>query len=130
MWTFEITTGKMFAPDGSLAGTGYAGGNLGTIPQAINNPEYCNISCVGPLPEGFYTFGELQQHNPHLGQYVFPLIPDSDNKMFGRSGFYCHGGTSGGKQNASEGCIVIPYVTRQAMHNSPDQRLQVVGTII
>jgi len=118
----------MFAPDGSLAGTGYAGGDCGERPDAIDNPECENLPSIGPLPEGNYTFGELVLHHPHLGPYCFPLIPDSDNKMYGRGGFWCHADTSI-PGHASEGCIVQPYRTRVNMYQSLDHRLQVVASL-
>lgn len=126
MWTFQITTGRMLDPEGVLAGEGYAGGNLGTVPEAINNPIFEPVHNIGPLPEGFYTFGDLVVKHPTLGSYVFPLIPDASNQMYGRSGFYCHGDTPT-PRHASEGCIVMPYSTRQMMNNSKDRRLQVIS---
>jgi hypothetical protein len=125
-WVFESSTGKMFRPDGSLAGTGYAGGNCGKNPEGINNPKMQNVKLIGPLPEGFYTFGGLIACDPHLGLYVYPLMPDHDNIMFGRGGFYNHGDTKT-PRCASEGCIVMSYAIRKEMHESPCQRLQVIA---
>jgi hypothetical protein len=126
MWTFEITTGRMFDPAGRLAGTGYAGGDCGQRPDAIDNPADESLHNIGPLPEGKYTFGQLVLQNPQLGPYCFPLLPDSDNQMYGRGGFWCHADTLD-PGHASEGCIVMPLETRQEMYESDDHRLQVVA---
>jgi hypothetical protein len=126
MWTFEISTGRMFDPSGALAGTGYAGGDLGKRPDAVNNPDDEDLRNIGPLPEGNYTFGLLVLLNPHMGHFCFSLIPDPGTNMMGRSGFWCHGDTNP-PGNASEGCIVMPLPTREAMYSSSDHELQVVG---
>jgi Protein of unknown function (DUF2778) len=125
-WTFEITTGKMYSPTGELAGMGYAGGDLGARPEAIDNPAFENVPNVGPLPEGFYSFGPWIDRHPKLGIDVFELLPDLSNKMFGRSSFFIHGDTAV-PRCASEGCIVMPNPVRHAMYNSGCHRLQVVA---
>ena len=125
-WTFEISTGKMFDPAGKLAGVGYAGGDLGKRPDAVDNPADESIPDIGPLPEGLYMFGSLVFHHVKLGTYCFPLNPDKDNRMYGRSGFWVHGDTAV-PGHASEGCIVQPYPTRVAMYESTDHVLQVVA---
>jgi non-ribosomal peptide synthetase component E (peptide arylation enzyme) len=125
-WTFEIVTGKMYAPDGNYVGSGYAGGNLGRNPEAINNPFKQDQHNIGPLPAGMYTFGEWLDKHPKLGKDVFSLAPDKDNVMYGRSGFYCHGDTVK-PRCASEGCIVMPNAVRKAMYNSDCHRLKVMA---
>lgn len=126
-WKFVITTGQMLDPAGGLAGTGYAGGNLGRNNEGKDNPADENLHNIGPLPEGTYTFGGLVLHHPKLGAYVFPLVPDPSNQMYGRSGFYCHGDTNP-PGNASEGCIVQPHDTRVEMYESDDHTIQVVAS--
>lgn len=115
----------MFRPDGTLAGTGYAGGNCGKNPEGINNPAMQGVKDIGPLPEGFYTFGDLVEEG-ELGLYYFALNPDDSNDMLGRGDFYCHGDTSIPRR-ASEGCIVIAHDVRREMHESLCQRIQVVA---
>lgn len=129
MWKFEISTGKMYDPTGALAGTGYAGGNLGKNPEGKDNSADESLPDVGPLPEGIYTFGDLVLQHPKLGPYCFPLIPDANNTMYGRSGFWCHGDTTP-PGNASEGCIIQPRGTRVAMYTSADHTLQVVAQVV
>lgn len=122
-WIFE-QTGKLFAPDGTLAATGYAGGNCGKNPEGINNPAMQCVAKVGPLPRGLYTFGQPVIQS-HLGPFAIPLIPDAGNDMCGRSGFYCHGDTTP-SGNASEGCVIVPRAIRNAMWANSDHVLKVV----
>ena len=124
MWTYFQDTGKLVAPDGFDAATGYAGGNEGKNPEGVNNHDMQNVKKVGPIPVGFYTFGEVVLKS-HLGPFAIPLMPDATNEMFGRSGFYCHGDTKEMNQSASQGCIIMPRNVRNDMWASPDHILQV-----
>src|SRR5579872_4479298 len=118
-WTYEITTGRFFNPDGEEVSRGYAGGDCGKRPEGRNNPDMCDVPNVGPLPPGYYTFGEPVEHS-QLGAFAIPLTPDPENEMYGRRGFYLHGDTISAPGNASDGCIVQPRPTREAAHESPD----------
>lgn len=125
MWTYSQSTGQMTNPDGNVVATGYAGGNCGNNPEGINNTDMQDQPCIGPLPQGTYTFGQPVPQS-HLGPFAIPLIPDSSNEMFGRSSFYCHGDTPEMNQSASEGCIIMPRNIRNAMWASSDHSLEVV----
>jgi hypothetical protein len=127
MWTFEIITGKLYDASGAYTAQGYAGGNLGKNPEGKDNPADENVPDVGPLPEGMYTLGSPVE-GTHMGIFAIPLIPDPSNNMVGRSGFFCHGDTTP-PGNASEGCVVMPYVTRVRMWQSNDHRLSVVAKV-
>ena len=127
-WTFEISTGKMYRPDGSLAGTGYAGGDLGKVPAAVDNPADESQKDIGPLPEGWYTFGSAR-NSPTLGPLAIPLYPDPENQMYSRSGFWLHADSEVNHGMASEGCIVLDHSIRQEMESSPMRRLKVVAVI-
>lgn len=83
---------------------------------------------IGPLPAGLYAFGKMIQSHPHLGPFVLPLLPDSSNKMFGRSDFYMHGDTPQ-TGCASEGCIIMPRNVRLECAQSEDKRLQVIAKV-
>lgn len=111
----------MLGPDGSVVGTGYAGNNDG-----LNNPAMQDRRGIGPLPCGGYTIGALEAAHGHLGANVAALIPDSDNEMFGRSEFFCHGRKSATDMDASEGCIVLDHDPRMKVLTSDCKRLQVV----
>lgn len=124
-WIYEQKTGRLFRPDGSLAATGYAGGNCGKNPEGKNNPELQNCKSIGPLPVGDYTICTplLQSH---LGPYAIPLIPAPGNEMFGRSGFFIHGDSIQNPGSASEGCIIVPRTVRGECWDSNDHSLRVV----
>lgn len=124
MWTYIQNSGQMFDPDGKLIATGYAGGNEGVNPEGINNHEMQDQKSIGPLPVGFYTFGDVVQQS-QLGPFAIHLVPDATNNMYGRSGFFCHGDTTpSGK--ASKGCIIMPRAVRNTIAASGDKQLAVV----
>lgn len=91
----------------------------------LNNPQMEMVSCVGPIPRGWYSI-EGPFNDPHLGAVVFRLIPDPANEMHGRAGFDLHGDNAEMDHSASEGCIVAPLPLRQAIAASSDRRLQVI----
>jgi Tlde1 domain len=128
MWQYEQNTGKLFRPNGQLLYTGYAGGNCGKNPEGINNHDMQGIHSVGPLPVGIYTFGEPVEGS-HLGPFAIPLIPDADNAMFGRGGFFMHGDTTPSGR-ASEGCIIQPRFVRNECHASQEQKILVYFKVI
>jgi hypothetical protein len=127
-WVFEIAAGSLYDPAGAFAATVYAGGDVGKDLSGVNNPADESIPDVGPLPEGNYTFGTPLDHSV-LGPFAIPLQPDAANDMHGRRGFFVHGDLIGGAPHSgSEGCIVTPRPTREAMWASADHSLQVVAT--
>jgi len=125
MWTFCNSTGGLRDPDDNFIESGYAGGFLGTRPEAINNPAYQYTPNVGPLPVGLYTMGEAVE-GTHLGPLAIPLTPDSANDMRGRGHFYIHADTIGHPRCASEGCIVMSHATRVLLSQSDDRQIQVI----
>jgi len=124
-WTFEQKSGRLLSPDGELVEVGYAGGRLGEIPEAINNPDFQYIAKTGPLPIGTYTMGTAVE-GTHLGPLAIPLTPDPENDMQGRSDFFIHADTIGHPRCASEGCIVMSHSTRLLLSASADRQIQVV----
>lgn len=86
--------------DGKLIGIAYSGNNSG-----LNNPLWQGVKNHGPLPVGKYTI--VPAARPHLGPVVFSLLPDPENEMLGRSGFFCHWDNSAHDYTASDGCIVF-----------------------
>src|ERR1700733_5992827 len=106
MWAYEITTGYLYR-NGVYVATGYAGHADG-----LNNPSLTSVPDVGPLPCGLYAIGVPSDH---IGPWSMPLIPDPDNQMFGRYGFFIHGDeiTHPGEHLASDGCIILDLATRQ-----------------
>ena len=132
-WQFESSSGKLFEPTGGLMATGYAGGNCGKNPEGVNNPALQDQKCIGPLPHGpkadgtpnRYTFAPVLETSK-LGPWAIPLIPDSDNEMFGRGSFFIHGDTEEMNHSASEGCIILPRGVRLAMAHSSTQVIEVI----
>lgn len=125
MWIYEQDTGRLLKSSGVLVAIGYAGGNGGQNPEGVNNHAMQNVKNVGPLPVGYYTFGEVVLKS-HLGPFAIPLLPDSDNQMFGRSAFYMHGDKVDPPRSASEGCIIMPRAVRDECYTSKDRILRVV----
>jgi hypothetical protein len=127
-WTFEISTGKLYDPNGICVASGYSGGNQGKNPEGIDNPADEPLKDIGPLPEGLYTLGEPVPQS-HLGAFAVPLVPDPSNEMFGRADFYCHGDSVANPGCASKGCVIVPRQVREAMWKSNDHQLRVVASI-
>lgn len=114
----------MHAPDGSVAGIGWAGQGAGK-----NNPDAQNIPNIGPLPRGNYTIGPAY-HHPKLGRVTMNLIPDPDNNMEGRADFRIHGAAAPpDTETSSHGCIIQIRSVRERVAGSSDKRLQVVKEI-
>lgn len=99
MFIFEQSTGRSLN-NGLVLGTGHAGNGAG-----LNNPAQQAGHNIGPLPQGNYTIMP-EASNPQLGIVAMALVPDKDNEMFGRAGFYIHAPV------LSEGCIVQELTTR------------------
>lgn len=118
MWTWQISSGTMFAPTGQ-AYPGYSGNGPG-----LNNPDMCTVSDVGPLPPGTYTIGDPVD-DLHVGFFALPLTPDPSNQMFKRFAFFLHGDNPLGDFSASDGCIVLARPIREAIAASPDKTLVV-----
>ena len=65
----------------------------------------------------------LEADRPNDGRPIaFPLTPDSDNNMYGRSGFMIHGDNA--QNDASQGCIIMPRDVRELLHEG--DRLEVI----
>lgn len=127
-WTYEVVSGRLYSDDGELIAKGYAGGNKGQVPEAVNNPEYQSRHEIGPLPSGAYTIDAPYDH-PQLGPYVMNLVPAPENEMFGRGDFRIHGDNSKGDHSASEGCIILPRDVRNRIWLSGDRSLDVVDKV-
>jgi len=118
---YKQSTGEWFH-EGELLGTGYAGRDNGK-----NNPSMQGVHNIGPIPEGWYTIGEVITNGGHLGPYVFPLTPDDSNEMFGRGGFFLHGDSISNPGSASNGCIIQNRLVRTHIFQTGDKRLQVIA---
>ena len=122
-WTYKQTTGQLFYPNGSLAGTGYSGHGVG-----VNNPEMESDAGVGPIPAGKWTIGAALNPPDHLGPLAMPLTPEPGTNAHGRSAFFMHGDFAGDQaRQVSHGCIVIGPIVRSQVHTSDDHELFVVA---
>jgi hypothetical protein len=130
MWTYEITTGSMYRPDGSLLAIGYSGG-WGGLSQDKNNPDAENVVGEGPIPEGLWTFGNLFMDLEVGCPNVLRLTPDPATDLKGRSaaGFLIHGDGKNDAGFASKGCIILPPEARIEMGKSSDHQLNVIAII-
>ena len=104
---YSIPTGVLTMGSSTIYRAGYSGHGPG-----LNNPAMCNVHDVGPLPAGGYAVEDAIEPDTHLGPFAFPLIPDPENEMFGRNGFYIHGDNAEMNHSASDGCIILPRMVR------------------
>jgi Protein of unknown function (DUF2778) len=122
-WCYDISSGNMYAPDGTIAGRGYSGNG-----EWKNQISAEGVKDHGPIPQGWYTMGTAID-SPQLGSIAIPLIPDPENNMQGRSGFFCHGDSILHPGDASDGCCIQPHDTRVEMNSSTDRRFEAVAHI-
>ena len=120
-WTYLQRSGELLDPAGKLAAIGYSG-----MGPEKNDPAAQNIPNMGPLPVGRYTIN-APFNSPKLGPWAMYLTPDPANQEFGRGGFFMHGDSIAHPGCASEGCIVMPEIVRQAVWASGDRELQVIS---
>jgi hypothetical protein len=121
-WTYSQTDGKLYDPDGKLAGIGYSGNG-----SDLDNPKGQGDIGHGPIPQGLWTIGIFGEH-PVLGPLSAPLVPIPGNDMDGRDGgFYIHGDNEAMNHSASDGCIILARTIRQAVAASQDRLLNVVA---
>lgn len=121
MWQYRISTGTL-THNGKFEGTGYSG--AGYPSEGFrNNPDATSIRAKGPIPQGKYIIGELQDGG-HLGPNVMHLEPMLGTNTHGRSGFYIHGDNS--RHDASHGCIILGPAIRKLIGISGDNVLEVV----
>jgi len=123
-WTYVQESGVMIDPMGKLLAKGYSGLGL-----AKNDPAAQHVPNMGPIPCGKYTI-EAPIDSPSHGPYAMHLVPDPENEMFGRSAFMIHGDSLHAPGSASEGCIIMPRAAREAIWQSGDHRLEVIGQLI
>jgi len=103
-----IFTRPALAPNVTPELCGYAySGHEG----ALNDIHKQNIQGIGPLPAGTYVISRIYD-DPERGNHTCELLPQTTNKMYGRSGFLIHGDTTAEAHNASDGCIIAPFSVR------------------
>jgi hypothetical protein len=122
MFTYKQSTGQL-----TLNGQPFGKGYSGMQGVGYDNPAEQFVKDVGPIPEGFYTIEGPPFNTTEHGPFVMRLTPDAANDMEGRSGLLCHGDSVVHPGAASEGCVVMPRLVREAMWSSGDRRLQVIA---
>ena len=121
-FTYHQSTGELYLGD-EFYGRGWAGNGEGK-----NNPAMQGVRGRGPIPQGWYTIGEPEEH-PTVGHFAMRLTPDPSNGMFGRDGFLMHGPAMDPKVRGQEsrGCPIQLRPVRERVHASGIKRLLVVA---
>jgi len=121
-FTYEITTGRLYDPQGVLLGVGYSGAS-----QYRNDATAQSLKALGPIPAGSYIVCQPVDSPVH-GPFAMPLNPDPGNLMWNRDGFMLHGDSVRAPGTASEGCVIMSRDVREAVWASLDHVLEVVVT--
>ena|ERR1700689_2166797 len=108
MLFYSQTRGEFSNADGEIISIGwYAGGDMGTVPEAVNNPAFQFVPDVGPLPQNVYTASPMHVV-PRVGPCM-TLTPDDPLAMHGRGGMLLHcNNPTRPPRSSSEGCAVAP----------------------
>lgn len=119
-WRHEIRSGHLYDPSGHLRGIGYAGHGAGK-----NNPDWCDVVGIGPIPPGLYSIGPAYRHE-HLGPTTMNLDPLEGTETYGRSLFRMHGENAAHPGESSDGCPVHDHGARGLVAESLDRVLEVI----
>lgn len=125
VWGWDQSTGELLYPNGVMIAHGYSGGDCGRRPDGVNNPELEQVADVGPIPVGEYAVGAFFDDLGGKGPMVCRLTPVNGTETYGRSGFMIHGDNAAMNQSASEGCVILPKVVREAIAASGEALLRV-----
>ncbi len=96
--------------------------------EGRSNPAYQNVPHTGPIPQGIWqATGSANRLNGSQHPNVIHLAPAPSTKTFNRTNFRMHGDNP--QNDASEGCVIAPPATRQALadmlHSGGQVRLEV-----
>jgi hypothetical protein len=119
VWTYKQSTGQFFK-NGALAqiNRGYSGKSVHK-----NRPASQAVPNQGPIPRGAWVIGG---YTSSKGPLTITLTPKPETNTFGRTNFRIHGDSITNPGNASEGCIVLEFRTRQNIACSSDLDLEVI----
>jgi hypothetical protein len=119
VWTYKQSTGQFFH-HGMLAqvNPGYSGKGAHKDRSASQG-----VPNRGPIPQGDWLIGG---YTASKGPLTITLTPKPGTNTFGRTNFRIHGESITDPGNASEGCIVLEFNTRQNIVCSADLDLEVV----
>lgn len=118
-WVYKIDAGEM--RNGDQVFEGYTG----KFGPSRDNPDYCRVACVGPIPTGSWEIGEPVD-SVRMGPRAIPLTARTGTETFGRNGFYIHGDSLEHPGRASDGCIILSRAAREVIVASPDKNLEVI----
>lgn len=122
MWRYEQKTGSLWKDDYPLAPhAGYSGRDTYEH-KGRNNPELEHMPFIGPIPRGKYWICPWY-NSQTKGPVVMRLDPEGHDACC-RTGFMIHGDNA--KNDASEGCIVLPRNLREKIARSGDRVLEVI----
>lgn len=116
-WLYEIASGRLTDPTGTLCGKGYSG-----QPPRSNDPTAQSLHNVGPIPEGRWQAVELIPESTH-GPFAIRLEPYPETDTLGRAGFLVHGDSVQKPGFASEGCVIMARDVRELFWASDDHDL-------
>lgn len=119
-WIYHQTDGAIYH-DNSLVGHGYSGAGHSKA-TGRNNPSMEMLTNKGPIPQGRWRIGPSRPGG-HLGPLVMDLVPVGHVAYY-RDLFRIHGNNP--KNDASNGCIILPPHIRIQIAASEDRMLQVV----
>lgn len=120
MWSYGITEGTLYNPQGEPAGIGYAGNG-----EYKNDPKSTHVKDHGPIPCGDWDIGDPVNH-PRCGLYCLPLTPRPGTDTKNRAGFYMHGENLAHIGESSDGCPIQQKIVRLRVGMSSDRILRVV----
>ena len=108
-WTYNQKSGFLTDPDGAPYPGNYSGRGNG-----LNNPTKEAVHRVGPIPAGWWKIRLTPLKKTVCGPLALPLTPVGHD-AHGRTKFRIHGDNALRDHTASEGCIIAPPATRQAI---------------
>ena len=119
--TYHNSTGRLVCTDASgrttVDQTGYSGTGAGR-----NNPAMESVHNVGPIPSGNYSVG-TGHAGGHTGPQTLNVDAVAGTDTHGRDAFRIHGNNA--RNDASEGCIIMPRNVRDTISNAGGARLTV-----
>ena len=121
MWTYSQSDGKLWRHN-EICGVGFSGKGVCKNDTASESKHN-----LGPIPRGLYRIDHIYDSHDH-GPFCLALVPDINNRMYGRSGFLIHGRSVAHPADSSEGCIILDRPIREQIWESGDRELEVIDS--
>lgn len=122
MWIYQQSTGRL-TRDGKTVAVGYSGNGPKSAGYR-NNPAQQHVRAKGPIPRGRWKMASMRLTGGTVGPYAIILEPVGHDAL-GRTAFRIHGDNT--KNDASNGCIILPRNIRELMWTSGDHDLTVIA---